>query len=73
MLHFLLTDPLQNPEWFESLNEKFHVLVANILHIDDEAKAKELAAKIKPFYFGDKHICKDPYQEYSDVSDQHQC
>ncbi|PSN48049.1 hypothetical protein C0J52_09112 [Blattella germanica] len=67
---FVLKDPLQNPEWFESLNEKFHVLVANILHIDDEAKAKELAAKIKPFYFGDKRICKDTYQEYSDfISD----
>ncbi|KAJ9581582.1 hypothetical protein L9F63_023241, partial [Diploptera punctata] len=61
----ILRDAIEYPEWYESLNDKFHILISRLMDIEDEAKAVEIANKIKNFYFGDKRISKETYKEYA--------
>jgi hypothetical protein len=62
-------DAEQNPMWIESLNENFESLISRTLHIEKNTdRSKNIANKIKKFYFGDERICEKTRRQYADVS-----
>lgn len=68
-LTILYTDAEENPKWIESLNENFEPAITTNLNVERNTdKSKNIANKVKKFYFGDEKICKKTWQQYVDVS-----
>ena len=56
------------PEWYQSLNHNFDPIITNNFDVDKVDKIRDIATRVKKFYFGEKKICKETWQEYVNVS-----
>jgi uncharacterized HAD superfamily protein len=65
----LYADAEENPTWMDSLNENFENIITRNLNIERNTdKSRNIANKVKKFYFGEEKICKKTRQQYVDVS-----
>ena len=58
-----------NPQQLEIYNKNFELFVRRILFAEiSDCKLKDIAQKVKSFYFGNRSLCQDTLLEYVDVS-----
>jgi hypothetical protein len=70
VVFFSFTKEIQmNPQQLDIYNKNFELLIKRIIHTElSDRQLKEVARKVRQFYFGDRPLCQDTLLEYVDVS-----
>ncbi|PNF42094.1 hypothetical protein B7P43_G10291 [Cryptotermes secundus] len=58
-----------NPQQLDIYNKNFELLIRKIIHTElSDRQLKEVARKIRQFYFGDRPLCQETLLEYVDMN-----
>jgi hypothetical protein len=69
LLLFFSKEIQLNPQQLDIYDKNFELLIRRIIHIElSDRQLKEVARKVRQFYFGDRPLCQETLLEYVDVS-----